>query len=179
MNRNLIILLIILILSLIISAFIFYVTVNSNISTIINYEKLKEYSFLSIFFENFKKNIFYFVLVIVFSLFGLSLMIYSSFSIISIIYGITMIYSVNVVASDLLYLVLNLTDYLIYFPILVYFTYRSVLLSKNIKKVKTNLRKVDIIVKKHLNFSLLSIFSIIMYSFLHSFWVYIIVSFKN
>ncbi len=179
MNRNLLSLIIIFIFSLIISALIFNIIVSNNFFTIINYDKLKEYSFFKLFLDNLKKNILYFILVIILSLFGLSLMIYSSFSIISVIYGITTIYSVKVVASDLLYLVLNITDYLIYFPILVYFTYKSILLSKNIKKIKTNLRKVDIIVKKHLNFSILSISLIIVYSFLHSLWIYMIISLKN
>lgn len=179
MNKNLLILAILFILSLIISAMIFNFIEQSNISTIINYEKLKEYGFLSLFFENIKKNILYFIIVIIFSMFGLSLMIFASFSFISIIYGISMIYFVNIVPGDMLYLVLNLTDYLIYFPILVYFTYNSILLSKNIKKVKTNLRKVDIIVKKHISFSVFSVSLIIMYSLVHSFWIYVIISLKN
>lgn len=179
MHKNLMILAIIFILSLIISAIIFNFIEQGNISTIINYEKLKEYSYFGLFFESFKKNILYFILIITFTLFGLSLMIYASFSFITIIYGISMIYFVKIIPGDILYLILNLTDYLIYFPLLVFFTYKSILLSKNIKKVKTNLRKVDIIVKKHISFSILSLSFIIMYSLVHSFWIYVIISLKN
>ncbi len=179
MNKNLMALVIIFILSLIISALIFNFMEQNNISTKINYESLKEYSFLSLFLESLKKNIIYFILIMALSLFGLRLMIYAGFSIISIIYGISMIYLVKIVSGDILYLVLNFTDYLLYFPILVYFTYNSILLSKNIKKIKTNLRKIDIIVKKHISFSVLSISLVIIYSLVHSFWIYMILLLKN
>lgn len=179
MNKNLLTLIIIFVLSLIISALIFNFMEQNNISTKINYENLKEYSFLSLFLESLKKNIIYFILIMVLSLFGLSLMIYAGFSLVSIIYGISMIYLVKIVSGDMLYLVLNLTDYLIYFPVLVYFTYNSILLSKNIKKIKTNLKKIDIIVKKHISFSVLSISLVIIYSLVHSFWIYMILLLKN
>ena len=179
MNKNLLTLIIIFVLSLIISALIFNFMEQNNISTKINYENLKEYSFFSLFLESLKKNIIYFILIMLLSLFGLSLMIYAGFSIILIIYGISMIYLVKIVSGDMLYLVLNLTDYLIYFPILVYFTYNSILLSKNIKKIKTNLKKIDIIVKKHISFSVLSISLVIVYSLIHSVWIYMILLLKN
>ena len=179
MNKDLSIIVIIFILSHILSAFIFNFMEQNDISTRVNYESLKEYNFLKLFLENLKKNIAYFILVIILSLFGLGIFIYAGFSFISVIYGISMIYLVKVSSSDILYFILNLADNLIYFPILVFFTFNSVLLSKNIKKIKTNLKKIDIIVKKHISYSILSVSLVIVYSLLHSFWVYIILLFKN
>lgn len=180
-NKNLIILIVILILSLIISALIFnFISQINDYNLIkINYDKLKEYSFVLLFLEILKKNIIYFVLIIILSLFGLSSMIYLGFSLITIIYGVSMIYFVQIVSGDKLYLILNILDYLVYYPALFYFTYNSLLLSKKIKKVKTNSKKIDIILKKHISISALYISLVIIYSSIQSFWIYLILLFKS
>ncbi len=179
MNKQLISLVIIFIISLIISALIFNYIDQNEITTRIDYESLKEYSFLRLFFEYIKKNVLYFILITIFSLFGFSFIIYTGFSFITIIYGISMIYFIKLSSADFIYLISNIADYLIYFPILAFFTYNSILISKNIKKIKTNLKKVDIIVRKHISFSLITVSLVIIYSFIHSFWVYIILLMKN
>lgn len=179
MNKNLLFLFFLLILSLIISALIFYFIGQGNMlqSIKINYESIKEYDFLKLFLEILKKNIIYFIIIISLALLGFSYTIYTVFSLTAIIYGISMICFTKIVYYDKLYFILNFTEYLIYFPILFYFTYMSLILSKyikNVKKIKTNSKKIDIIVKDYIRLSAIFVSLVIVYSLIHSSWIHLI-----
>jgi len=175
-NRNLLFLLFMLVLSLIVSAFIFYFIGQDNLIKI-SYDSLKKYAFLDLFLEIFKRNVVYFIVVIFLANFGFVYTIYAMFCLVSIMYGISIIYFTKIVTLDKLYFIFNFTDYLVYFPFLFYFTHISTLASKyikNVKKIETNSKKIDIIVIGYLKLSAIFLLLVIAYSFIYSYYIHLI-----
>ena len=175
-NKNLLFLFFTLVLSLIISAFIFNFIGQDNLIKI-SYDSLKKYAFLDLFLEILKRNIVYFIVIIILANFGFVYTIYALFCIVSIMYGISIIYFTKIVLSDKLYFIFNFTDYLVYFPFLFYFTHMSTLAAKyikNIKKIETNSKKVDIIVIGYIKLSAMFVLLVIAYSLIYSYYIHLI-----
>jgi len=175
-NKRLIYLLIILFFSLILSALIYTLT-GKGTMTEINYEIISNMTFKEIFSVTIKRNIVYFFVVIVFTYLGYGNLSMILFAFISIYYGLSVIYIIKTVGMEFKYFILTFTDYLIFFPILLYFTFISNSISKYTKKVKnleTISNKFDIIIKSYIKISLIYILIIIIYTFLYSFYVLII-----
>lgn len=159
--------------SLILSSFIYYIA-GSPKFVLLDYTaaiNISNYSFITyVFFQ----NVIYFFIVFFFALYGSVKFIYISFIVKTSIYGLSVIYSINSFTSDKMYLILTLPDSIIYFPILVYFTFISIILCKHIKKgkyVETKYRKFDIIVSSYIRTILLFMLLILIYSILYNYYV--------
>ena len=174
-NKNLLFLFFMLVISLVISAFIFYFIGQDDLINI-SYDSLNKYAFMDWFLEFLKRNIIYFIVVIFLANFGFVYSIYAVFCIVSIMYGISIIYFTKITMIDKLYLLFNFTDYLIYFPFLFYFTHISLLVSKyikNVKKIETKSKKLDIIVVGYLKLSAIFILLVIAYTLLYSLYIHL------
>ena len=175
-NKNLLFLFFMFVLSLIVSAFIFYFIGQDNLIEI-SYDSIKKYAFLDLFLEFLKRNIIYFILIAFLANFGFIYSIYAVFCLVTIMYGISIIYFTKFILVDRLYFIFNFTDYLIYFPLLFYFTHISLLVSKNIKnikKIETKSRKIDIIVIGYLKLCAIIILLVVAYTFLYSLYIHLI-----
>ncbi len=175
-NKNLLLLFFMLFLSLILSALIFSFIGQEDLIKI-DYDSLKKYAFLDLFLEILKRNIIYFIVVIFLANFGFVYTIYSLFCLVSIMYGISIIYFTKIITIDKLYFIFNFTDYLVYFPFLFYFTHMSTLVSKyikNLKKVETKSKKIDIIIIGYLKLSAIFVLLVIAYSLIYSYYIHLI-----
>ena len=176
-NKNLILLFLLLFFSLIISAIIFYFIGQENLLKI-SYGRLEKYTILKLFLEILKRNIIYFIVVLFLTCLGFSKTIYVMFCLVSILFGISIIYFTKIVSADKIYFILNLSDYLLYFPILFYFTNISILVSKYIKKskkIETKSKKIDIMVVGYLKMSAIILVLISAYSFIYSYYIHLII----
>ncbi|NLJ57514.1 MAG: hypothetical protein GX339_01580 [Tissierellia bacterium] len=175
-HRKFLILMIILIIALILSALIYILTGKASMTTI-NYESISRMTLGKIFAMSIKRNIPYFLVIIVLTCIGQNYLLIILFGIVSIYYGLSIIYIIRTVGLELKYFMLTFTDYLIFFPILLYFTFISSSISKYTKKAKnieTISRKFDIIISGYIKISLVYLLIIIAYSFIYSIYVYIL-----
>lgn len=175
-NNTFLQLLLIFIGALILSALIYSLT-GKGTMTSINYESISKMTFMRIFFTSFKRNIIYFLAVIFLTYIGQSNITKILFGFISLYYGLSIIYIIRIVGMDFKYFMLTFTDYLIFFPILLYFTFISCSLSKYTKKAKnieTISRKFDIIISGYIRISLVYLSIVTVYSFMYSFYVLIL-----
>ena len=174
-NKNLFFMFFLLILSLIVSAFIYNFIGQDNYR--ISYECLKKYAFLDLFLEILKRNVIYFTVVIFLANFGFTYAIYAAFGAVSVLYGVSIIYFTKIILADKLYFIFNFTDYMVYFPFLFYFTHMSLLVSKyikNIKKIETKSKKIDIIVVGYLKLSALFVLAAAAYSLIYRYFIHLI-----
>ncbi|WP_313371340.1 hypothetical protein, partial [Sedimentibacter sp.] len=139
-NKRFIFLLAIFILSLILSSFIYIITGQGNI-THINYESISTMNVRDIFVVTIKRNLIYFIAIILLTIIGQSKIINGLFGLISVYFGLSIIYLIRTLKMDVLYFVLTFTDYFIFFPLLFYFTFISSTISKYTKKTK-NLEQI-------------------------------------
>lgn len=175
-NKTFLQLILIFIGALILSALIYSLT-GKGTMTSINYESISKMTFMRIFFTSFKRNFIYFLAVIFLTYIGQSNITKILFGFISLYYGLSIIYIIRIVGMDFKYFMLTFTDYLIFFPILLYFTFISCSLSKYTKKAKnieTISRKFDIIISGYIRISLVYLSIVTVYSFMYSFYVLIL-----
>jgi len=162
--------------ALILSA-LFYSLTGKGTMTSINYDSISKMSFMQIFLTSFIRNSIYFLAVIFLTGIGQSSITKILFGAISLYYGLSIIYIVRIVGMDFKYFMLTFTDYLIFFPILLYFTFISCSISKYTKKAKnieTISRKFDIIITGYIRISLVYLSIVTAYSFIYSFYVLIL-----
>ena len=167
-QKKLLNLILILIASLILSAIIFAIT-GKGTMTYINYESISKMSFMEVFFMSFKKNILYFLVLIFLTCIGQSNLTKIIFVFISVYYGLSVIYNKN--------FMLTFTDYFIFFPILLYFTFISSSISKytkNTKNIETISRKFDIIISSYISISVFYLLIVAIYTLLYSFYFLIL-----
>ncbi len=175
-NRRFLIFIAILIVSLILSALIFALT-GKGTMTQIKYESISHMSLSEIFFMSFKRNIIYFLAVIFLTIIGQGNVSLALFGFISIYYGLSVIYIIRTVGIDFKYFLLTFTDYFIFFPILLYFTFISNTISKYTKKAKnieTISRKFDIIIYSYIRISVFYLLIVTVYTILYSFYILIL-----
>ncbi len=175
-NRRFLTLIAILISSLILSALIFALT-GKGAMTQINYESISKLTFSEILFMSFKRNITYFLAIIFLTIIGHGNLSMVLFGFISIYYGLSVIYIIRTVGMDIKYFMLTFTDYFIFFPILLYFTFISSSISKYTKKAKnieTISRKFDIIISSYIRISVVYLLIVTIYTILYSFYVLIL-----
>lgn len=169
-------LVIIFIFALVLSSFI-YIVMDQETLTNINYEQISGMSFITVFLRIFKRNIFYFIGVICLTYIGQSKIIIGLFGLISVYYGLSIIYLIKIIKINKIYFLFTFTDYFIFFPILFYFTYISIVISKytkKTKKIETISNKFDIIITSYIKVSFLYLFMIIAYSFVYSYYILIL-----
>ncbi|WP_313345564.1 hypothetical protein [Sedimentibacter sp.] len=175
-NKRFIFLLAIFILSLILSSFIYIITGQGNI-THINYESISTMNVRDIFVVTIKRNLIYFIAIILLTIIGQSKIINGLFGLISVYFGLSIIYLIRTLKMDVLYFVLTFTDYFIFFPLLFYFTFISSTISKYTKKTK-NLeqitRKFDIIISSYIKLSLIYLLIVTVYSIGYSYYILIL-----
>lgn len=162
--------------SLAISAIIFFYIGQENIIQI-SYNNIKKMSYLNIFIENLIRNIFYFLIVAVLVLFGHKNTVYVLFFVVNLYFGISIIYVTKIFVTDKMYLLYNIFDYIIYYPLLFFFTYISTIISNSIKKskkIKTNIKKIDIITLRYFRVVLILIIILAIYSLLYSYYLYLL-----
>lgn len=175
-SNRFITLIIILVAALILSALIYSLTEKETIREI-NYESISKMTFIQIFWSSFKRNIIYFLVVVFLTCIGQSNLTKILFGFISLYYGLSVIYFFRTVGIDIKYFMLTFTDYLIFFPILLYFTFISTSISKYTKKAKnieTISCKFDIIISGYIRISLFYLLIVTAYSFVYSFYVLIL-----
>ncbi|HHZ01887.1 MAG TPA: hypothetical protein GX396_02945 [Tissierellia bacterium] len=175
-RRKLLLLIGILIIALIISAFIYALLGKGKMSGI-NYESISEMTFGEIFLKSIKRNLIYFLAVIILTCLGQGTISTILFGIISIYYGLSIIYIIRTIGVDYKYFMLTFTDYLIFFPILLYFTFISSSISKYTKKTKnieTISRKFDIIISGYIKISLVYLLIVTIYTVIYSLYVLIL-----
>lgn len=175
-NRRFLTFIAILIASLILSALIFALTGKGTV-TQINYESISNMTFSEIFFVSFRRNITYFLAIIFLTIIGQGKVSMVLFGFISIYYGLSVIYIVRTVGIEFRYFLLTFTDYFIFFPILLYFTFISSSISKYTKKTKnieTISRKFDIIISSYIRISVFYLLVVTVYTTLYSFYVLIL-----
>lgn len=172
-NNRIFTLAIIMIVSLILSAFIFAIIGQGELVHI-SYSSISELPYLQVLGQTLKRNIVYFLAIIFLTFIGKSLIIKGLFGLISVFYGLSIIYLIKIVPVDKLYFIYNFTDYFIFFPILFYFTYISLVISKHIKKVETKSFKFDIITLGYLRISLFYVLVIVLYTVLYSYYIIIL-----
>lgn len=169
-------LIIILVVSLILSALIYALT-GKGTMTEINYEGIANMTFIEIFWMSFKRNIIYFLALIFLTCIGQGNLTKVIFAFISIYYGLSIIYIIRSVGLDFKYFMLTFTDYFIYFPLLLYFTFISSSISKYTRKAKnieTISRKFDIIISSYIKISLEYLGLVTAYTFFYSTYVLIL-----
>lgn len=174
--KRLLVLIIIFIISLILSALIFIITGQESLANI-NYENISKLSFNIIFLRILKRNIFYFIAIICLTCIGQSKIINGLFGLISIFYGLSVIYLIKEMQEDKIYFIFTFTDYIIFFPILFYFTYISSSISKytkKTKKIETISTKFDILISSYIKLSLIYLLIVLIYSLSYSFYIIII-----
>nr|WP_300090120.1 hypothetical protein [Sedimentibacter sp.] len=175
-NKRFLYLTSILIISLILSALIYIVTGSEDIISV-NYEAISKMMFMEIFMMELKRNLIYFVAIILLTCIGQGKIIDVLFGLISIYYGLSVIYLIRTLNMDVKYFVLNFTDYFVFFPILFYFTFVSSTISKYTKKTKnieTISHKFDIIVNSYIKLSLVYILFVVGYSLGYSYYIFIL-----
>ncbi|WP_313162479.1 hypothetical protein [Sedimentibacter sp.] len=175
-NKRFIFLLAIFILALILSSFVYIVTGQGNI-THINYESISIMNVSDIFIVTIKRNLIYFIAIILLTVIGQSKIINGLFGLISVYFGLSIIYLIRTLKMDVVYFVLTFTDYFIFFPLLFYFTFISSTISKYTKKTK-NLeqitRKFDIIILSYIKLSLIYLLIVTVYSIGYSYYILIL-----
>ncbi|MBP1925413.1 cell division protein FtsL [Sedimentibacter acidaminivorans] len=174
--KRLIYLIIIFVVSLFISALIFVLTGQGSMNSI-NYENISQLPLMTIFLKNFKRNIVYFISIICLTFIGQSKIINGLFGLISVYYGLSVIYLVKTINFDKIYFILTFTDYFVFFPILFYFTYISSVVSKyskKSKKVETISCKFDIIMSSYIKLALLFLIMVSAYSLGYSYYISIL-----
>ncbi|MDD2494295.1 MAG: hypothetical protein PHE29_03790 [Tissierellia bacterium] len=174
--KRLLTLIIILIISLVFSALI-YVSIGQDHIINMNYNSLNKLPFMNIFIRIMRRNIIYGIIITFITCIGLSKIIYLFFCFISIYYGLSIIYLIKIMQSDRLLLLFTITDYFIFFPLLFYFTYISIIISKYTKKTKnieTISHKFDIIVSSYIKLSVKYLLIVLAYSFIYSFYIIIL-----
>ena len=175
-NKNFLSLMLIFIGALILSGLIFSLTKKGTVTSI-NYEDISNMTFMQLFWTSFKRNIIYFLAVSILTCIGQSNVTKILFGAISVYYGLSIIYVIRIVGIDLKYFMLTFTDYIIFFPILLYFTFISCSISKYTKKAKnieTISGKFDIIISGYIRISLIYLSIVTAYSFIYSFYVLIL-----
>ncbi len=175
-NRRFLTFIALLIASLILSALIFALTGKGTV-TQINYESISNMTFSEIFFVSFRRNITYFLAIIFLTIIGQGKVSMVLFGFISIYYGLSVIYIVRTVGIEFRYFLLTFTDYFIFFPVLLYFTFISSSISKYTKKTKnieTISRKFDIIISSYIRISVFYLLVVTVYTTLYSFYVLIL-----
>jgi hypothetical protein len=143
----------------------------------LSYDKISKMTLLSIFMKNLKKNIYYFLIIIMLTITGQKKAIYILFGLVSIYYGLSAIISFNAAASDKAYFLMTLPDYFILFPMIFYFSYVSEVISKYTKKTKnieTISHKFDIIVTSYIKLSIVYLLIAATYSLGYSCFILII-----
>ena len=175
-NRRFLTFIAILIVSLVLSALIFALT-GKGTMTGINYNSISKMTLTEIFFMSFKRNITYFLAIIFLTIIGQGKVFMVLFGFISIYYGLSVIYIVRTVGMEFKYFLLTFTDYFIFFPILLYFTFISSSISKYTKKAKnieTISRKFDIIISSYIRISVFYLLIVTVYTSFYSFYVLIL-----
>lgn len=175
-NRRFLTFIAILIVSLVLSALIFALT-GKGTMTGINYNSISKMTLTEIFFMSFKRNITYFLAIIFLTIIGQGKVSMVLFGFISIYYGLSVIYIVRTVGMEFKYFLLTFTDYFIFFPILLYFTFISSSISKYTKKAKnieTISRKFDIIISSYIRISVFYLLIVTVYTSFYSFYVLIL-----
>jgi len=174
--KRLFYLIIIFIVSLFISAFIFILTGQGSMNNI-NYETISNLSILTIFLKTLKRNIIYFISIICLTCIGQSKIINGLFGLISVYYGLSVIYLVRTMQFDKFYFIITFTDYFIFFPLLFYFTYISNVISKytkKSKKIESISNKFDIIISSYMKVAILFLFIVTVYSLCYSYYIIIL-----
>lgn len=174
--KRLLSLIIILTLALILSAIIYLLTGQDGVNRI-NYNNISKLPFNAIFLKVLKRNIIYFIAIMCLTCIGQSKIINGLFGLISVFYGLSVIYLIKEIQMDKIYFLLNFTDYFVFFPLLFYFTYISGSISKytkRTKKIETISTRFDIIISSYLKFSFIYLLIVFMYSFCYSYYVLIL-----
>lgn len=169
-KKNLLFLILILIFSLLFSSVLYSVIQKGDIIKI-DYRAVKELSFYDLFIDLLLRNTLYFVIIFFIVLLGYKKMIYVLFSIVSIYWGLAIIHTVKILNFDKIYFILNMPNYFVYFPALVYYTLVSLCVFKNYKKnkiIETKYIKFDIITISYIKFSFIWFILVIIYSLLCS-----------
>ncbi len=175
-NKRFLSLLLILILSLMLSAIIYLAAGQSSLTNI-NYESISTMKFGDVFIMTIKRNLMYFVAVILLTILGQNKIITVLFGLVSVYYGLSVIYLIRTLSMDVIYFVMTFTDYFIFFPVLFYFTFISSTISKYTKKTKnieTISHKFDIIVTGYIKLSLIYLFIVTAYSLGYSYYILIL-----
>lgn len=162
--------------ALIISA-ILYTVAGKGSTAGMNHENIKNLTFKTILFKNIKKNIIYFVVIIFLTCIGQSRLINLLFGLVSVFYGLSVIYLIKAMQADKIYFLYSFTDYFILFPILFYFTYISSSISKYTKRTKnmeTISHKFDIIISSYIKLSFLYLLITAVYCFGYSYYIIIL-----
>lgn len=169
-------LLIILVVSLVLSGFIYLFIGQENMENI-NYESVSKLNVSSLFIKNFSRNIIYFIILALLTCMGQGKIINVAFSVISIIYGLSIIHLLKTVQIDKIYFLFTFADYFIFFPFLFYFTFISDSISKytkRTKKIETNSHKFDIIITGYMKLASLYFFIVCGYSLAYSYYIKIL-----
>lgn len=175
-NKRFIILVIIFIVSLMFSSIIYFFAGNGSITNI-NYEIISKINFNDIFIMTIKRNLIYFIIIILLTILGQSYIINVLFGLISVYFGLSVIYLIRTLGMDVKYFIMTFTDYFIFFPVLFYFTFISSTISKYTKKTKnieTISHKFDIIVTGYIKLSLIYLLIVTAYSLGYSYYIYIL-----
>src|SRR5690554_2346230 len=93
-NKRFIFLLAIFIISLILSSFIYIITGQGSITNI-NYESISSMNISDIFFVTIKRNLIYFIAIILLTIIGQSKIINGLFGLITVYYGLSIIYLIR------------------------------------------------------------------------------------
>lgn len=168
-KKNYFLIIIVLIISLLSSSIIYYITQHGNLINI-NYKAISSLPFYSILLNVLVRNILSLMFIFIIALLGYSKLIYLLFTLISIFWGLSIIYCVKIFQVDKLYLIFTLPDYIFYFPLLVHYTFVSTSISNYIKKYKiieTKSYKFDIIIISYIKLSIIYIIIAIIYSLIY------------
>ncbi len=175
-NKRFFVLIVIFIISLMISAIIYLFAGQGSIANI-NYEIISTMKIFEIITMIMKRNLIYFIAIILLTIIGQTKIISGLFSLVSIYYGLSVIYLIRTLKMNSIYFMFTLTDYFIFFPILLYFTFISSTISKYTKKTKyieTISRKFDIIVNGYIKISMIYLLIVTAYSVVYSYYIYIL-----
>ncbi len=175
-NKRFVFLLFVLIFSLMLSSIIYLVISDGDIRTI-NYDSIALMKFSEIFVSTIKRNLIYFIVLILLTIMGQSEIIIILFGAVSIYYGLSVIYLIRALKMSTAYFAMIFTDYIFFFPVLLYFTFISNTTSKYTKKTKnieTISHKFDIIKWSYIRLSLIYLFIVTMYSLFYSVYIFIL-----
>ena len=175
-NKRFIFLMIIFVLSLMVSALIYFFAGQKNITNII-YDIISTMKYSAIFMMTIKRNLIYFILIILLTIIGQNKIITIMFGLVSVYYGLSVIYLIRTFGMDMKYFLMTFTDYFIFFPVLFYFTFISSTISKYTRKTKnieTISHKFDIIVTGYIKLSIIYLSIVTVYSLSYSYYIYIL-----
>ncbi len=175
-NKRFIFLMAIFVFSLMISAIIYFFAGQKNITNI-NYEIISTMKLNAIFIMNIKRNLIYFILLILLTIIGQNKIINILFGLVAVYYGLSVIYLIRTFGMDMKYFLMTFTDYFIFFPVLFYFTFISSTISKYTRKsknIETISHKFDIIVTGYIKISMIYLFIVTVYSLVYSYYIYIL-----